>query len=938
MRENSLVSCCKGGSILKGDMALSDYTRLLREFRHLTSKRPDRYDLVDGFCHILEESGFFNNVWAVFTDRTGHPVEPYFHAGMGRRFQPMSQYLKKGFIPHCAQSALDSEKTVVLKKRSRECNYCPLEHVYESGSVLSRRLGNRSASKGWICATIMTGAEDEQLPLFRELVGLLVMTLDERSGDLPGLSYRETLLMSFLEDSGNALIEIDNRRHLSAVNKGALSLLGDQLNNYLGRPVEELIDTGQYGRFQQACFRVQNSLHPEELSISLKDWEGDLYRVSLELHPNRNADGQSIGLYGLIKNGPGGNPVVNALKESEQRFIDLFAKTSAGYQSLDEEGYFLEVNQQWLDLLGYRKEEVVGHWFGEFLAPSFRDAFRERFPIFKERGKIHSEFQMLRKDGEIRFIAFEGRIGYKEDGSFKQTHCLLSDITEQRESDRILRKNQEYFKCLFTLLNSGIAILEPLPECQDFIIRNMNPSGELIYQLSLVDIQGRLFSEVLPAMEAIGILDLIRKCCQTGRSQYLPLTEYSDGRISIHMECYVARLPSSEIMLIFDDRTAQVQMEKRIRESEKMEAIGHLAGGIAHDFNNILTGIIGYTELIGLKEDKDWEIRDYLDRIESAGSRAKKLVQQILSFSRQDLERREFFLLKPLLQEHLDFLRSVIPATVVIDADLADHVPPIEGDPSGIRDILLNLSSNASTAMNDRGTLRIALSLESFSRPFDGVTGRSSAGDYAVITVQDDGCGMSRDVSDHIFEPYFTTHDVGEGSGMGLPMVFGIIKNHKANIRVSSSPGEGSVFKLFFPLLEAGDKEAVIKEKPAEGRSEFILVVDDEQMNCTLYEGLLERLGYRVKSYLDSREALNWLLSKEESVDLVITDQTMPEMTGTEFSRQIRNELPELPVLICSGFSPEVNENNYAVFGASGYLGKPFEFTDLADQIRTLLD
>jgi PAS domain S-box-containing protein len=828
---------------------------------------------------------------------------------------------------------------VVLRELSDECSSCPLAEVHESDTVLVHRLGNQAANSGWISTAIRAGRDEQaQLLLFREMAGLLVLTLEESYADPEGESFREKQLMKFLEDGGNALVEIDNRRRLTSVNKGAVALLGQKLYGYLGRPIEELIDTGYYGKFQQACSRVMHSLNSEHIDVFLKDWEGDLYKVSLELHPNRSSRGETVGLYALIKGVSDKNPVLDALRESEQRFIDLFEKAPAGYQSLDEEGYFIEVNQQWLDLLGYEKDEVLGRWFGDFLEPSYRETFRERFPLFKERGKIHSELQMLRKDGESRFVAFEGRIGYKDDGSFKQTHCLLTDITEQRKSEELLKKNEQYFKSLFNFLNSGITILEPDKECGGFLIRNMNPSGELINRVNLVDVQGRAYSDVFPEAERSGLLESIRECCLTGRSQYIPLKEYKDERISIFLESYVAKLPSDEIMLIYDDRTSQVQMEKRVRQSEKMEAIGHLAGGIAHDFNNILTGILGFTELIRMKKEDSADILDYLDKIEGAGGRARKLVQQILSFSRQDMGRQELFLLKPLLQESLEFLKSVIPSTVVIEGDLADKVPPVQGDPGGIREILLNLSSNASFAMNDRGVLRIALSRIEASEAFEGALGQSAPGSYALLSVEDDGCGMSRDVLDHIFEPYYTTREVGDGSGMGLPMVFGILKNHSANIQVFSTPGAGSIFKMYFPLLADEDEEDQTKKDPTEGQAESILVIDDEQMNCTLYREFLERLGYEVTDFLNPLEAFEWLRSGERAVDLVISDQTMPEMTGTDLCLRIREDFPELPVLICSGFSPEVNEDNFRKFGASGFIAKPFEFSDLADQIRSLLD
>jgi PAS domain S-box-containing protein len=630
---------------------------------------------------------------------------------------------------------------------------------------------------------------------------------------------------------------------------------------------------------------------------------------------------------------------LQSLKESEERFQMLFEKAPLGYQSLDENGSFLEVNQAWLDLLGYKKDEVLGHWFGDFLASEYVEPFRERFPLFKKRGKIHSEFYMLTKSGEKRYISFEGRIGKKEDGSFFQTHCILSDYTEKKAAEEALIESEAYFRNIFENIKTGIAIYEPLNEGEDFLISDMNEASQSISHVDLEEIRGRRITEVFPGVEEMGLLDVIWSVWKDGEARILPISSYKDDQLNLWAENYVSRLPSGRILVLYDDRTEYQEMEKRIRQSEKMEAIGQLAGGIAHDFNNILCGILGYGELALQKyRRKEAGIERYLESILKAGDRAKELVEQILTFSRQSGDEKNPQKLVPIIKEVLHLLRASLPTSIELVPVLGEESRSVLVNSTKIHEILINLCTNAAYAMSNKGKLEIHFNEIQNEKSLQGVLGDIPPGCYSVITVRDCGIGMDNETLSRIFEPFYTTKKQGEGTGMGLSVVFGIINDHHGNLQVESQLGEGSEFKVFLPqVIGKHIPEKKEKESSFEG-SEHIVFVDDEQNNCEIVKELLTAQGYSVSTYSNSRQALDEIRRGSKTVDLVVTDQTMPELTGLELASRLKSDNPDLPVILCTGFSREISEKSIADTGVETVIYKPFRLNDLSENIRSILD
>jgi PAS domain S-box-containing protein len=378
-------------------------------------------------------------------------------------------------------------------------------------------------------------------------------------------------------------------------------------------------------------------------------------------------------------------------------------------------------------------------------------------------------------------------------------------------------------------------------------------------------------------------------------------------------------------------------LEKRLYQAQKMEAIGTLAGGIAHDFNNILTAVIGYAELAANKDSKDSSIHSYLQEILAAGIRARDLVKQILTFSRQTDDSLKPIQVKPIIKEVLKLLRASIPSTIEIRQDLKSD-PVILANPTGIHQILMNLCTNAAYAMKkDSGILEVSLSeTELDSLQYNNT--EVLAGTYLKLTVSDTGTGIDPSIIKHIFDPYFTTKEKGEGTGMGLAVVDGIVKKWGGTIRVYSEPGRGSTFNVYLPVEKRKIITNAVAKTGPPGGTERILFVDDEKYVVDMVVYLLESLGYKVVARTSSVEALAIFKVQPYNFDLVITDMTMPNMTGDKLAVEIMKIRPDIPTILCTGFSSMISEEKARALGIRAFITKPILRHELAVKIREALD
>jgi len=380
-------------------------------------------------------------------------------------------------------------------------------------------------------------------------------------------------------------------------------------------------------------------------------------------------------------------------------------------------------------------------------------------------------------------------------------------------------------------------------------------------------------------------------------------------------------------------------LEDQLRQSQKMEAIGTLAGGIAHDFNNILFPIVGYAEMMLEEYQPGTQGRQNLREILRATERARELVRQILTFSRKSPKELKPLKIQPILKESLKLLRSSIPTTIEIRENIQD-TGPIMADPTQIHQVVMNLCTNAYHAMRSRGGILEVAFREAEKNP--GIApdiSRMTSVCYAVLSVRDTGIGMEKAVLSKIFDPYFTTKELGEGTGLGLAVVDGIVREHRGKIVVESEQGKGSLFQIYLPVLSVASHEVAVSDlKTIPTGSEKILVADDDAQIANLLKMMLEKLGYTVTVRYSSPDALEAFRMQPGNFDLVITDMTMPNMTGVELASELACIRPGIPVILTTGYSEMVSKETALSYGIREFLMKPVVRDDLAKAIRRVLE
>ena len=388
----------------------------------------------------------------------------------------------------------------------------------------------------------------------------------------------------------------------------------------------------------------------------------------------------------------------------------------------------------------------------------------------------------------------------------------------------------------------------------------------------------------------------------------------------------------------------KAQDEKRLlaehlRQSQKMESIGTLAGGIAHDFNNILAAIIGYAEMALQKIDSNHAASQDINGIMRAGLRAKELVRHILTFSRKSSYETIPVEIHLALKEVLRLLRASTPSTIDIKESMQYRRGKVQADPTEIHQVIMNLCTNAIQAMEETGGV-LSVSLEKAELTEDDARALSGLqpGAHVLIKVQDTGHGIPQENMDRLFDPFFTTKEIGKGTGMGLAVVHGIVARLNGTIAVESRPGAGSTFSIYLPESPDAQPDSAQKPSTTPKGNERILLVDDEPIVVEVTRRRLELLGYRVTSFLQSDEALESFRSDPEAFDCVITDQTMPKLTGEQLARAVLDMRPGIPVILCTGYSAVINEDKARKMGIRAFLMKPFNHQDLAESVRNALD
>lgn len=424
-----------------------------------------------------------------------------------------------------------------------------------------------------------------------------------------------------------------------------------------------------------------------------------------------------------------------------------------------------------------------------------------------------------------------------------------------------------------------------------------------------------------------------------GRYFETELVSPRDNRV-YHISNAPMTMPGKPLsfMKVFRDVTPIKDMENQVMQAQKLEALVTLTGGIAHDFNNILFPIMGYAEMALDELGPDNPLRENLTMIMSNANRAKTLVNQLLAFCRQEESDPLPLHAQLVVKEALKLIRSSLPATITLTTAIDNNCPPVMADPSQIHQIIMNLTANAMTAtQNGKGAITVSLNQVDLDQQ-EFHSQAIPAGSYVCLTVTDTGQGMSDNVIHRIFDPFFTTKEIGKGSGMGLSIVHGIVKKLNGHIRVYSQKNKGTEFQVLFPAIDPGTEDnRTDQEFAPRGNGETILVVDDQSAIISTLTELLTKSGYAVIGENDPANALERFRKDPYAIDLVVTDQTMPVMTGMELTRELLSLRPDLPVILCSGFSEQATPEKIQAAGLKGFLSKPILKKDLTLLVHRLL-
>jgi len=661
--------------------------------------------------------------------------------------------------------------------------------------------------------------------------------------------------------------------------------------------------------------------------------DGGIVWVALSVHCIRNDDGGVECFIAHLNDITDRKEAEKAVKRSESMQKKMVANIGDVIVNIDQDGINKYKSPNIEKLFGWKPEDVVGASTWENVHPEDLESAQNFFrALIREPNAVGTtECRYKCKDGSYRWIQFTGS-NLLHDSDIRGILGNYHDITERKKAEQSLRESETRFKALHNASFGGIAIHDKgiILECNQ----------------GLSEITGYSVTELI-GMD--GLMLIAEKSRNTVMNNIVTSYEkpYEATGLRKNGEEFPLRIEARNIpykgknvrTVEFRDITEQKKIEEQLRQTQKMDTIGTLAGGIAHDFNNILFPIIGYSEMLLEDAPEDSSQRASLNEINIAALRARDLVKQILTFSRQDSVEVKLIKIQPIIKEALKLVRSTIPTSISIKQYIQTDPIIIKADPTQIHQILMNLATNAFHAMEDTGgVLKVDLREIEFGEK-DVLSPGMESGPYVCLAVADTGIGMDEDLIDKIFDPFFSTKEHGKGTGMGLSVVHGIVQGTGGGIQVNSKLGEGTEFCVYLPVVKnSSDKKETQPKEPILTGTERILLVDDEEAIVFMEKQMLERLGYQVVSRTSSVEALEAFLAYPDKFDVVITDMAMPNMSGHQLASELIKIRPDIPVLLCTGFSENMTEEKAASLGIKDFLMKPIVMQDLSKKVREVLD
>jgi len=636
--------------------------------------------------------------------------------------------------------------------------------------------------------------------------------------------------------------------------------------------------------------------------------------------------------------------VLKELSDSEERFRSFYENTFVGIYRTTPEGKILMANPALVKMLGYGsfRELAERNLEQEGLIPAEAQSEFKRLMAQADQ-VIDYEVKWKRKDGAEIWVRENARCIRDEKGDILYYEGTVEDITDRKKAEEALRESEEKYRLLVESLNDMIFSISI-----DGVFTYMSPAVSRMSRYSAEEVIGRNISEFVHPEDLPEVKNIIKATYEGKIEPAVFRVVDKDGSSK-----YVRALGRPTIIQgetvgltgIMTDITDQVKLEeekKTIEEeliqSQKLEALGRLAGGVAHDFNNMLAGILGNAEFLIGRLSQNPELLKIVENIVQATENAARLTKNLLSFSRRQSRTQEPVDIHDLIKQIVEMLSRTADRRIRIESKCQSEKSIVMGDRAILANVLMNLGINSRDAMPQGGRLVYATQEVHLDQAFmDNHGYKLDPGDYLKIEVSDTGCGMKPEGKKRIFEPFFTTKEPGQGTGLGLAMVYGAVQEHGGIIDCYSEPGRGTTMKIYLPLCEGQARAEAEKPAVKAARAAAIFIVDDEEMVRAMTERILESAGHKVLSCGDAEEAVRIYSERYREIDLVILDMIMPKMSGREVFVEMKRINPEVKAILSSGFSEDGEAKEILKLGILGFVQKPFHVNDLLDKIDKAL-